>query len=133
MVDHKCEDYTCDKFKCKKCSVTFCEGCAQDYDICYEMCIACEYKSSLLNEPNSHIIGSELFKKYKYYPVRHLIAWHAKDLKELEKIKDELNNANEALQKANATIEELELRPPGVGGRLFLEGQARAISNGMRP
>jgi len=111
--------------ECKTCSVTICEGCAFAFDS--KLCEECEFKLFLLNDPNAHIIGSiDNDTRFKYYPPTYLIAWYAKDLKELEKIKEEL-------QKANEKILELELRPPEVGGRLFLEGQARAIANGMRP
>ena len=43
---------------------------------------------------------------------------------ECKKLKDE--NKNLLL-----TIEELELRPPIEGGRLFLEGRVRAVQAGM--
>jgi hypothetical protein len=48
----------------------------------------------------------------------------------IDKQRREVETLRKRCEQYETTITELELRPPGVGGRLFLEAQQRVVADG---
>jgi len=134
MSNHICDTNSLIS-KCKKCTCNICRYCTanysgdSEYDNICENCMSNEYRLMLSTFPK---IVDQKFELFLCYPKEYFMEWHSYDLKKLQELIVENSKLKEELHNARATIEELELRPPGIGGRLFLEGQARAIANGMR-